>query len=54
MSLDTSDGLPSQSSKTSASNDSEENTAFNGAELSESVLGRDWNSPEEDAAWSNL
>jgi hypothetical protein len=34
-------------------NDSE-NTAFNGAELSESVLGRDWNSPEEDVAWSNL
>ena len=28
--------------------------SFNGAELSESVLGRDWNSPEEDAAWSNL
>ena len=27
---------------------------FNGAELSETVLGRDWNSPEEDAAWSNL
>ena len=27
---------------------------FNGAELSESVLGRDWNTPEEDAAWSNL
>jgi hypothetical protein len=27
---------------------------FNGAELSESVLGRDWNSPEEDPAWSNL
>jgi hypothetical protein len=40
--------------KADASNDSEENTAFNGAELSESVLGRDWNSPEEDAAWSNL
>jgi hypothetical protein len=35
-------------------NDSDENTGFNGAELSESVLGRDWNSPEEDAAWSNL
>ena len=51
--LDMSDGLPSQSSETSASNDSE-NTAFNGAELSESVLGRDWNSSEEDAAWSNL
>ncbi len=27
---------------------------FNGAELSESILARDWNSPEEDAAWSNL
>ena len=27
---------------------------FNGAELSESVLARDWNSPEEEAAWSNL
>jgi hypothetical protein len=35
-------------------NDSEENAAFNGAELSESVFGRDWNSREEDAAWSNL
>ena len=28
--------------------------SFNGAELSESVLARDWNSAEEDAAWSNL
>ena len=37
-----------------SSNDSDENSKFNGAELSESVLGRDWNSPEEDAAWSNL
>ena len=27
---------------------------FNGAQLSESVLARDWNSPEEDAAWANL
>ena len=36
-----------------ASSDSDEN-AFNGGELSESVLGRDWNSPEEDAEWSNL
>jgi len=27
---------------------------FNGTELSESVLARDWNSPEEDAAWANL
>jgi hypothetical protein len=35
-------------------NDWDENTGFNGAELSESVLARDWNSPEEDAAWSNL
>jgi hypothetical protein len=37
-----------------ASDDSDEDTGFNGAELSESVLGRDWNSPKEDAAWSNL
>ena len=36
------------------SNDSDENAAFNGAELSESVLAGDWNSPEEDDAWSNL
>jgi hypothetical protein len=34
--------------------DEEVDESFNGAELSESVLGRDWNSPEEDAAWSNL
>ena len=34
--------------------DDDVNEPFNGAELSESVLGRDWNSPEEDAAWSNL
>jgi len=27
---------------------------FNGAELSESVLARDWNLLEEEAAWSNL
>jgi len=27
---------------------------FNGAELSESVLTRDWNSSEEEAAWSSL
>jgi hypothetical protein len=40
--------------KNAGSNDSDENAAFNGGELSESVLGRDWNSPEEDAAWSNL
>jgi len=42
------------SDKDRTSNDSAENSAFNGAELSESVLARDWNSPEEDAAWSNL
>jgi hypothetical protein len=40
--------------KEAASDDSDENAGFNGAELSESVLGRDWNSPQEDAAWSNL
>lgn len=27
---------------------------FNGAVLSESVLARDWDTPEEDAAWENL
>ena len=43
-----------QSDKEVSSTDSDENSGFNGAELSESVLGRDWNSPEEDAAWSNL
>jgi len=46
---------PSQQiDKEPGSSESEENTRFNGAELSEFVLGRDWNSPEEDAAWSNL
>ncbi|MFL6500225.1 MAG: hypothetical protein ACJ8LL_05855 [Candidatus Udaeobacter sp.] len=44
----------SRNVKADASKISEEDTAFNGAELSESVLARDWNSPEEDAAWSNL
>jgi hypothetical protein len=43
-----------QSDKEVSLTDSEENAGFNGAELSESVLARDWNSPEEDAAWSNL
>jgi hypothetical protein len=28
--------------------------AFNGLLASETVLGRDWNTPEEDAAWQNL
>ncbi|MCI0331740.1 MAG: DUF2281 domain-containing protein [Planctomycetes bacterium] len=27
---------------------------FNGLLASESVLERDWNTPEEDAAWQNL
>jgi hypothetical protein len=40
--------------KSASSNDSDDDAAFNGAELSECVLGRDWNSPEEEAAWSNL
>jgi hypothetical protein len=40
------------SDKDAATNAREE--PFNGAELSACVLGRDWNSPEEDAAWSNL
>jgi hypothetical protein len=28
--------------------------AFNGMLTSQSVLARDWNSPEEDAVWANL
>jgi hypothetical protein len=28
--------------------------SFNGLLVSESVLARDWNTPEEDAAWANL
>jgi hypothetical protein len=28
--------------------------AFNGMLASQSVLARDWDSPEEDAAWANL
>ena len=43
-----------QSDKAAGPNEPDENTAFNGAELSESVLARDWSSPKEDAAWSNL
>jgi hypothetical protein len=43
-----------QNDNENASNDLQEDAAFNGAELSESVLGRDWNSPQEEAAWSNL
>jgi hypothetical protein len=43
-----------QNDKEVGSNNSDENIGFNGAELSESVLGRDWNSTEEDAAWSSL
>ena len=27
---------------------------FNGLATSESVLAKDWNTPEEDAAWANL
>jgi hypothetical protein len=32
--------------------DSDQN--FNGLLLSESVLARDWDAPEEDAAWASL
>ena len=44
----------SRTVKAEGASNSQDNEAFNGAELSESVLGRDWNSPEEDVAWSNL
>ena len=43
-----------ESVKFGSPNDADENAAFNGAELSESVLGRDWNLPDEDSTWSNL
>jgi hypothetical protein len=44
----------SRNIKSQASGEDVQEERFNGAELSESVLGRDWNSPEEDTAWSNL
>ncbi len=31
-----------------------EDTSFNGLLLSESALVKDWNTPEEDAAWESL
>jgi hypothetical protein len=31
-----------------------EDGSFNGLLLSESALSKDWNTPEEDAAWANL
>lgn len=31
-----------------------EDEYFNGLLLSESALSKDWNAPEEDAAWANL
>jgi hypothetical protein len=34
--------------------DNDVDEPFNGVELSESVVGRDWSSPEEETAWSNL
>ena len=31
-----------------------EDESFNGLLLSETALTKDWNTPEEDAAWANL
>jgi hypothetical protein len=31
-----------------------EDESFNGLQLSESALARDWSTPEEDAAWASL
>jgi hypothetical protein len=31
-----------------------EDESFNGMVLSESVLAKDWTTPEEDAAWASL
>ena len=33
---------------------SREDESFNGLLLSESTLAKDWNTPEEDAAWASL
>jgi hypothetical protein len=32
----------------------QEEETFNGLLLSETALARDWNTPEEDAAWASL
>ena len=34
--------------------DTERDEFFNGLLLSESALAKDWNTPEEDAAWASL
>ena len=34
--------------------DAEPDESFNGLLLSESALVKDWNTPEEDAAWASL
>jgi hypothetical protein len=34
--------------------DPDRDDAFNGLLLSESALAKDWNTPEEDAAWASL
>ena len=34
--------------------DPERHDAFNGLLLSESALAKDWDTPEEDAAWASL
>jgi hypothetical protein len=31
-----------------------QDNSFNGLLLSETALAKDWNTPEEDAAWANL
>ena len=31
-----------------------EDESFNGLRLSEAALAREWNTPEEDAAWASL
>lgn len=33
---------------------SKQDDQFNGLAASQSVLARDWDTPEEDAAWANL
>jgi hypothetical protein len=47
--------LPEKSQvRVTIESDPERDDAFNGLLLSESALAKDWNTPEEDAAWASL
>ena len=47
--------LPEKSQvRVTIESDTEREESFNGLLLSESALAKDWNTPEEDAAWASL